>query len=66
MSSAEYLELIFMGHEGSGFHMINFVASISAYVLVAYFVGAKFTKLQASLFSIIYSVYLTLAASNRS
>jgi hypothetical protein len=63
MSPAEYLELIFMGHEGSGFHAINFVATVSAYVLVAYFVGSHFTRLQASVFTIIYSVYLVLPGS---
>jgi hypothetical protein len=63
MSAAEYFELIFMGHEGSGFHAINFVATVSAYIFVAYFVGPQFTRLQASVLSIIYTVYLSLPGS---
>ena len=59
-SPHEYVELIIMALDSGGFHATNFTATLFAYLLMTYLIGAKLTRVQVWAISAIYSIYLVM------
>ena len=57
MSIGEYLELIRMSSDSAGFHAMNAMAILFAYLTAAYLAGNKLTKLQLAIATDLYSVF---------
>ena len=60
MSPAEYFELINMASGSAGIHGMNAMSILFAYVIAAYFVGAKLSRFQLVSINILYSVFITI------
>ncbi len=59
MSLVEYLELLQITSDGIGGHATNAVSTMSAYLIAAYFIGAKLNRVQFISVTVVYSVYVT-------
>lgn len=57
MSVGEYLEMIRMATDGAGFHSMNALAILFAYLTAAYLAGNKLTKFQLVIATGLYSVF---------
>lgn len=60
MSPAEYIELIQNDSSISAQHFMNAVQAFFAYIVTAFFVGNKLSRIQIIVVNILYSVFLTL------
>ena len=49
-----------MALDSGGLHATNFTATLFAYLLMTYLIGAKLTRVQAWTISAIYSIYLVM------
>lgn len=57
MNPAEYMELLQLIGDSIGFHAMNAVAILFAYITAIYVVGPKLSRLQLSLVTILYSFF---------
>ena len=57
MSVAEYLEMIRMTGDSIGYHAMNAVAILFAYITAAYLAGSKMSRLQLGLATSLYTVF---------
>ena len=64
MSPAEYIELFQNGGVNTGTHAMNFVTLLFAYLVAAYFAGAKMTTFQVIALTTIYSVFSAVPAGS--
>ena len=58
MNLNDYVELVLLGRQAGVTSAMNFVALVFAFFIMAYFVGASLSRIQAWLVSIVYSVFV--------
>jgi len=58
MTVAEYAELFVMNQELVSMHAMNLSAMVFAYLVAAQFAGAKISKVQVYLLTLVYSAFL--------
>ena len=58
MDINDFIELLLLAKQGAASSAMNFVALVTAYFVMVYFVGARLTKLQIWLVSGVYSMFL--------
>ena len=62
MQPAEYLGLIISAGSALGGHVSNFIAAVSAYLMIAHFVSAQLSRWQVWIISVIYTAFCFLPA----
>ena len=60
MTEYEYLDLISTYRAETGFHIMNFIAAMFAYIAAGYFVGNKLTAFQVTAITILYTIFTPL------
>jgi hypothetical protein len=60
MTEYEYLDLISTYRAETGFHIMNFITTMFAYVAAGYFVGSKLTNFQVTSITILYTIFAPL------
>lgn len=63
MNPAEYMELLQLIGDSIGFHAMNAVAILFAYITAIYVGGQKLSRLQLSLVTILYSFFYFLPSA---
>lgn len=63
MEQSDYVELIIMAGDSLGSHVMNYIYILFAYLVMAYFVGDRLTRLQVWIVSILYTAVLVLPAN---
>jgi len=58
MTLAEYAELYFQNEDLFATHAMNYVTMLFAYIIAAHFVGPVLSKVQASIISLLYTMFL--------
>jgi hypothetical protein len=66
MTAYEYMDLAYSGLSLSITISSIFIVVLSSYLVVAYTIGPKFTRLQVSALNVIYSIWLLFLASTGS
>ena len=63
MTEYEYLDLISTYRAETGFHVMNFIAAMFAYIAAGYFVGEKLSRFQVTAITVLYTMFAPLPVS---
>jgi len=60
MTEYEYIDLISTLRSEGGFHGMNMVGTVMAYLLVTHFAGHRISSLQATAITVLYTAFLVI------